>query len=51
MSLIVKILYQFYIPLFSTYFLVRKRHHRNKYLGQLILNLYAALKYLYKITA
>ena len=24
--------YHFYISLFSTYFLVRKRHHRSKYL-------------------
>ena len=48
MNLIVKKSLPFHIPLFWILFIVKKRHHRNKYLGQLILNLYATSKYLYK---
>ena len=45
---IVKTLLPFHIPFFWTHFIVKKWHHRNKYLGQLILNLYATSKYLSK---
>ena len=36
----------FLYTLFWTNFIVKKRHHRNKYLGLLILNLYATLRIL-----
>ena len=36
----------FYIPLFESPSIVKKRDHRNKYLGLLILNLYVTLKIL-----
>ena len=34
--------------LFWTHLSLKKRHHRNKYLGLLILNLYPTSKYIYK---
>ena len=37
-------IYPFLEPILS----LKKRHHRNKYLGLLILNLYSTSKYLYK---
>ena len=37
MNLILKKSLPFHIPLFWTFFIVKKRHHRNKYLGLLIL--------------
>ena len=45
-SLIVKKKPFLYTP-FWTYFIVKKRHHRNKHLGLLILNLYLTSKRLY----
>ena len=46
MNLTVKKNYHFYIPLFEPFLQLKKRHHRNKYLGLLILNLYATSKIL-----
>ena len=48
MNPIVKIPPPFHMSLFWTYFIVKKIHHKNKYLGLLILNLYPTSKYLYK---
>ena len=46
-NLIVNKIFPFYIPHFKPHFLVKKRHHRNKYLGLLILNLHSTSKRLY----
>ena len=43
-NVLVKINYHSYVHLIQPFSQLKKRHHRNKYLGLLILNLYATLK-------